>query len=215
MNLQSILRVYRAAPHSSTGQTPFQLISKAPVPRLFTQLQVSQQKTQETNRSSVPKNKIRSVRTFSPGDHVLVYDTQTKLNSKGTVKDCKSSNSYIVEINNCNKHILSDHMSLVSKNNDNVNISIKQIIYAKDSDNIVINNNEDLHISDNISIHSDFDDDDIFIPSNLHYVDDNFANNDNILQPNQLVRRNTRSESQRLNDGLSMNPPGSRLRSGK
>ena len=118
VNLQSILRVYRAAPHTSTGQTPFQMISKAPVPRLFSQLQVSQQKTQETNRSSVPQNKIKNVRKFAIGDQVLVYDTQTKLNSNGTVKDCKSSNSYIVVINNCDKHISGDHMSLVSKNSD-------------------------------------------------------------------------------------------------
>ena len=135
--------------------------------------------------------------------------------STGPLKDCKSSNSYIVVINNCDKHISGDHMSLISKNSDSVNIIDKQINSAKDSDNSVTNNDEDLLISDNISINSDFDDDDIFIPSNLHYVDDNFANNGNNLQPNQHVRRNVRSESQRLNDGLSMNPPGSRLRSGR
>ena len=74
VNVQTILRVYRSTPHTSTGQTPFQLISNAKVPVMFPSLQRSQQKNQEAQRSS---GKIRKARTFQNGDSVLVYDTQS------------------------------------------------------------------------------------------------------------------------------------------
>ena len=115
VNLQAVLRVYRSSPIQSTGQTPFEAINKAPAPRLFNQLQVSQQKRQETNCTSVPMDKVKSVRKFHPGDNVLVYDTQTKISSKGKVKDYKSKNSYIVEVNDRDRHISSDHMSILPK----------------------------------------------------------------------------------------------------
>ncbi|CAL4058723.1 unnamed protein product, partial [Meganyctiphanes norvegica] len=47
VNIQAALRYYRATLHTSTGQTPYQLISSAPVPVMFPQLQLPQQKIQE------------------------------------------------------------------------------------------------------------------------------------------------------------------------
>ena len=58
VTLHTILRVYRASPHTSTGETPFQLISDASVPVMFPQLQLSRQRIQEVQRSSVPKGKL-------------------------------------------------------------------------------------------------------------------------------------------------------------
>ena len=125
VNLQAALRMYRATPHTSTGQTPYELISTAPVPVMFPHLQMTQQKTQETQRSTVPIDRIKRARKFQPGDCVLVYDTQKKMNSHGIVNECKSNNSYIVTIDDRNKHISGDNMRLISKkcfdNNARVN----------------------------------------------------------------------------------------------
>ena len=95
VNIHYILHVYRTTPHTSTGQTPFQLMASATVPMMFPQLQRSQQQSQEVQRSS---GRIRNARTFIPGDSVLVYNTQTKENSSGIVKDNRSNNSYSVAI---------------------------------------------------------------------------------------------------------------------
>ncbi len=48
VNLKTILRVLSASPQQSTGLTPFELMNKAPVPRLYSQLQpqVAQQSEQ-------------------------------------------------------------------------------------------------------------------------------------------------------------------------
>ena len=78
VNLHAVLRMYRASPHASTGQTPYDLIFSAPVPVMFPHLQLTQQKIQETQRSTVSKDRIWHARTFKKGDCVLVYDTQTK-----------------------------------------------------------------------------------------------------------------------------------------
>ena len=80
---------------------------------------MSHQQLQEKQRSSVPKERLRKVRRFQPGDTVLVYDTQTKLNSKGIVKDCRSNNSYTVLTSDKQKHISGDYITLISKALDN------------------------------------------------------------------------------------------------
>ena len=144
---------------------------------------------------------MKSVRKFHPGDNVLVYDTQTKISSKGKVKNCKSKNSYIVVINECDKHISGDHMSILPKDSDN---NSNSIITNDTNTNTVISdndNNYDENDSDNISVVSD-NDIEIFVPSDLVYD----------TQFNNIPRRRYRSEAQKLNDSLTSNPPGSRLR---
>ncbi|CAL4061221.1 unnamed protein product [Meganyctiphanes norvegica] len=103
VNLKRILYVHNATSQESTAQNPFELMAKAPVPSLFPQLQLIQSRTQEENRSAVPQNKLKKIKVFIPGDTVLVYNTQTKLNSEGVVKDAKSNNSYVVCVEGCDK----------------------------------------------------------------------------------------------------------------
>ena len=205
VNIQTTLRVHRSTPQTSTGHTPYELISKAIVPRLFYQLQPSQHEIQEKNRASVAKDKVRRAREFQQGDSVLVYDTQTRVNSKGVVKDCQSNNSYIVLVNDREKHISGDHMSLLPKDrSDNVSVNDKEVVPDK-----VLNDNEDSCSSDTVSVlnyDSDSDDDDEdLVYSSLPSVNVHFDN---------VPRRKYRSESQKLHDSLSVNPPVSRLRSG-
>ena len=123
VNLQAVLRVYRATPHTSTSQTPYELISSALVPVMFPRLQLSQKHVQENQRTSVPKERFYNIHNYQPGDSVLVYDTQTKLNSHGVIKDYKSKNSYIVTVNDRDKHISGDHITFISKGCGNTNIS--------------------------------------------------------------------------------------------
>ena len=120
VNLKTIQCVHGATPLISTGDTPFELISKAPVPKLFPQLQVSQQLIQEKGNMSIPKDKVKTACEFKVGDKVLVYNTQTKINSKGVIKDIKSKNSYSVIIDNIEKHISGDNMTLISNECNNI-----------------------------------------------------------------------------------------------
>ena len=157
------------------------------------QLQVTQQK----NSVAATKDKVKPVRKFKPGDSVLVYNTLTKLNSNGVVKDIKSNNSYIVFVNDRDKHISGDHMSLISNNN---NVKDKQVLI----DDNLHDSDEDLDISDNISVDYDSDDD-------LELISQTVNNVNNI---NNVHRRHYRTEAQKLQDNLSNIHPESRLRSG-
>ena len=204
VNLQAALRVYRATPHSSTGQTPFELISNAAIPVMFPQLQSSQQKIQEANRSSLPKDRVRQVRKFKVGDSVLVYNTQTKMNSHGLVKQVKSNNSYIVNINDCDKHISSDMMRLSENNSDS-----NQLIMNNNNDsNSLVKNDNDEYFSDNDSNFSEENDEYTFTNNS----DRNFIlANDN----NHRIRKTYRSEIDKLSSDFTVNLPESRIRSGK
>ena len=157
----------------------------------------------------MPKNRIRHSRKFQPGDSVLVYNTQTKVNSSGTVKDCKSNNSYIVTIDNCDKHISGDHMRLncVDNNarldNDHFSKNVESNIASNDS------SDEDGYLSDNDSIVSDDSDDYIFpqISKNCGNVSNNVTN--------YVSRRKYRTENEKLKDSLTKDFPESRTRAGK
>ena len=212
VNLQAALRMYRATPHTSTGQTPYELISTAPVPVMFPHLQMTQQKIQETQRSTVPIDRIKHARKFQTGDCVLVYDTQARMNSHGIVNECKSNNSYIVTINDRNKHISGDNMRLISKNcfdnnvrvnKDNVPLTMDPNMESKDS-----SDDMDVYISDNDSVISD-NDNLIFSDRNNSYemVSNNVTNG--------VARKHYRPEHEKLNDGLSITFPASRTRSGR
>ena len=227
-NLQAVLRVHRSSPQKSTGMSPFETISKAPIPRLFNTLQLTHQKRQEVNCSSVPMDKMKSVKDFKIGDTVLVYDTQTKLSSKGKVINIKSKNSYIVVIDNVAKHISGDHMSILTgkdininkDNNSNVNSSIQNVSDDKDINTIVTRSKSNENNSNSNSVinvdnmnddefnESEDEVDDIFLPSDGVYNNNNF-------EYDYVNRKRYRSEAQKLNDSLSVDPPRSRLRSGK
>ena len=142
INIQVVLRNYRATPHTSTGQTPYELISEAPVPVMFEHLRQTQVKVQEIQRSSIPKDKFGQARSFNIGDIVLVYDKLSKVNNNGIVKNIKSNNSFIVSVNNVDKHISADNMRLIQ--------SVKT---AESKDNI----NKDNINKDNINKDSNYD----------------------------------------------------------
>ena len=206
VNIQAALRVYRATPHTSTGQTPYELISNSPVPVMFPQLQLAQQKVQETQRSSVPKDRIRHARNFQLGDSVLVYNTQTKMNSSGIVKECKSNNSYIVTIEGRDKHISGDHMRLNYVDN-NAKVNDDPLSMNMD-DNIDVDDSSDDYFSDNDSIVSD-DSDDFMFPQFTNCQD--ISNN----TTNSVPKRHYRNEHEKLKDSLTKEFPASRTRSGR
>ena len=220
MNLQTILRYYRSTKQASTDQTPYELISKAADPPLFPQLQKSQQQIQEKNRVSMPKDSVRKARAFKIGDNVLVYNTQTKVNSIGVVKDCQSNNSYIVMVNGREKHISSDHMSLLPKDDsDNVNDSSNKVSDDKEDsdDEDLVHSSlpcDDSDDDDEDLVHSSLpcddsdDDDEDLVHSYLPCVDRNISSV-------PVPQRKYKTESQKLQDSLSVAPPASRLRSGK
>ena len=198
VNIQRILHFHNATPQASTDQNPFELMAKAPVPSLFPQLQLSQNRTQEENRAIVPKNGVKG---FQPGDVVLVYNNHTKLNSQGTVKDVKSNNSYIVFVDGIDRHISGDNMSLIKDSDGGNNFANNLLPNENDLNTVLpdqnINNSD---YEDNISINSE--DSDIYI------------------HPTRTVlynapKRHYRSEAQKLRDGLSQNNNLSRLRSGR
>ena len=196
MNVNSSLREYRATPHSSTGRTPYELISEAPVPVFFEHLRSTQLKIQEANRSNIPKDKFGQARSFDIGDIVLVYDNLTKLNSKGIIKNFKSNNSYIVTIDDIDKHISNDNLRLLQ--------SIKTIVNDKDNRfNNCLNDLEDDNISEP-DIDLDSDDDNI--------SEFEFPNTGNLSLTNQ-GRKKYITEVEKLNMGLPLNMP--RTRSGR
>ena len=101
------------------------------------------------------------------------------MNSKGVIKDIKSKNSYIVIINNIEKNISGDHMSLISNDSNNENVNIIPDETLNDIDDIY---------SDTDSITEYDSDDEIYsnLPNSTH------INNDNI------PRRKSRTEVQKL-----------------
>ena len=101
--IADVLRVYRGTVHSSTCETPYDLMKTAVSPSLFPQLQVK-------HRDIVGPDRKRA-KSFEVGNHVLVYDKLTKTNSLGIIKEIKSKNSYIVDINGVLKHVSGDDMS--------------------------------------------------------------------------------------------------------
>ena len=118
--LQIVLLRYRSTAHTSTEQTPYELIMNAPVPVMFPQLMDAQSKLQEVHRHTIPKHKIGHKWIFDVGDIVLVYDNMSKLNDYGIIKLVKSNNSYVVDIDDVIKHISGDNLSIIQKVNNEI-----------------------------------------------------------------------------------------------
>ena len=210
-NLNVLLRIYRATPHSSTRRTPFALISSAPVPQIFPRLQL-QQRNEDTLQ---PKNEFHPTRKFESGDTVLVYNTLTKTNKTGTVKNKKSNNSYIVLIDNCEKHISGDYMRLLSKSCESVKVTdnSQSAILSKNSNNGDQSSDGNYEVEDNESVSSD--DSDLWLPkinfSNRYSVNRQVPNN----TARGTMKRKYRTEDQKLHDNVSPHLRGTRLRSGR
>merc|ERR1712055_331428 len=141
-HLTDILRIYRGTIHSTTVETPYELMQHHPAPSLFPQLQIKQHK------DIVMPNKSNR-KTFKLNDKVLVYDKLSKLSSVGVVVAIKSRNSYSVKINGIIKHISGDNMS-----------------HSELSDNNSITSDDVDTLSDTSSAHDYSDDDDSIIDVN-------------------------------------------------
>ena len=118
------------------------------------------------------------------------------LNSNGVVKDIKINKFYVVFVNDRDKHISGDHMSLIYNNN------VKDIQVIPD-DNLY-DSDENLDISDNISVDYDSDDD-------VEPISQTISNVINNVNDNNVQRRHYRNEAQKLQDNLSNIYPESRL----
>ena len=161
-------------------------MSKAPVPRLFPQLQpqVCQDKDQEKSHVSVRTDKIKPVKSFKMGDTVLVYDNITKLNSKGTIFQVKSNNSYLVNVNDRIKHISGDNLTFISDDNF-INVQSPESIVDDSNDFIDVNEDTNSEISES--------DDEMEVYS---------------YKPKFYVqRKHYRNEAQKLRDNLSSDLP--------
>ena len=105
-------------------------------------------------------------------------------------------------------------------NNSNVNSSIQNVSDDGDINTIVTRSKSNENNSNSNSVinvdnmnddefnESEDEVDDIFVPSDVVYNNNNF-------EYDYVNRRRYRSEAQKLNDSLSVDPPRSRLRSGK
>ena len=149
------------------------------------------------------------------GDLVLVYDNLSKVNKHGLIKAFKNNNSYIVSIDNCDKHISADNMRLIqsvqtaeSDKNTNINNN-DSIINQAVADNVskpnslnnsIIDQDNDF-ISDTESIMSSSDISEYEFPNSNQYVN---------IQP---ARRKYISEVDKLNIGIPSNM--SKTRSGR
>ena len=140
-----------------------------------------------------------------------MYDTQTKVNSSGIIKECKSNNSYIVTFNDRDKHISGDNMRLSSKDCVNNNKRVdndSEIVQDSNLDSNDINDDEDVSFSDNESNFSD-DSEIVILP-----ISNDFESNANDVT-NSAPRRLHKPEHEKLIDSLTKTFPGSRTRSGK
>ena len=200
--LQMVVKHYRATPHTSTEQTPYELIVNAPIPVMFPQLVDTQRKLQEVHRHSIPKHKYGHQRKFNIGDIVLVYDNVSKLNDYGIIKLVKSNNSYVIDIDGVNKHISGDNLSIIQKvkdiiNNNNDNTS--EDIVDTNEDKGIIDNDDNMSDTESISEKSEFE-----FPS---------SGNTNVnLNVHSTRRRKYRSELDNLQVGFPL--PASKTRSG-
>merc|ERR1712055_973683 len=166
-HLADILRVYRGTVHSTTGETPYEMMQHNTTPSLFPQLQIKHHKDIVT-----PNRQNHKV--FHIHDKVLVFDKLTKLNSLGVIVAIKSKNSYSVNINGNIKHISGDNMSHTELSDSDSNFS--------DEDNI----------SDSSSV-ATFSDDDSIIDDNDHPVILQPQLHVQPQRPVQLSPRRTRS----------------------
>ena len=204
--LQCVLKDYRATPHTSTEQTPFELIKTAPTPVMFPQLLDIQCKIQESNRNTVPRrNTVQGRKDYNVGDIVCVYDNLSKVNNVGVIKEIKSNNSYLVNIDNVVKHISGDNISIIQKLNNTItndtndnNDSETNSDISEQSD-IILNEDSEFDFSDTESVMSDLE-----FPSDSNII----VNNNNFHR-----RKKYCSELERLNVGFPL--PVTKTRSGR
>merc|ERR1712121_10057 len=113
--LTAIMFQYRQTPSNSTGRTPFKMMSYNKVVTPMSILHPSVQRRNESlqqqkvdNRDSVTST---SLRVFTAGENVLVYNTRTKRNNIGKVVKVVGKNCYDVNIDGRVRLVSADVMS--------------------------------------------------------------------------------------------------------
>ena len=133
---------------------------------------------------------------------ILVYDKLSKVNNNGIVKNIKSNNSFIVCVNNVDKHISADNMRLIQ--------SVKT---AESKDNINKDNNCDIPKNMSDDLISDGEHDDVISLISDEESEYEFTNPSQLSNYNYNTRKKYRSELDKLNVGIPLNI--SKTRSGK
>ena len=202
--ITAILFQHRQTPTTSTGRTPFEMMDYNKVQTPLSLLRPTLHRRNEclqqqrvSNRDGVTSN---SLRTFTVGQNVLVYNTLSRTNEIGKVVELKGKNVYNVTINGKTKLVSADVMSKCDIDSeqdiDPVNDSDSESVYG----NIDNDDPSGGSIAEIESAYSDDDDIDVHPGDNIYVIPQ---------------RRQRRTEAEKLHDSLSSAPVVSRTRSGR
>ena len=202
--ITAILFQHRQTPTTSTGRTPFEMMDYNKIQTPLSLLRPSLHRRNESLQQQRVSNRdgvtSTSLRTFTVGQNVLVYNTLSRTNDIGKVVDVKGRNVYDVTINGRTKLVSADVMS-------KCNFDSEQVIdHASESDSESENGEMDSvdpsggSTAEIESVYSyDDDNDDIHPGDNVYVI------------PH---RRQHKTEAEKLYDSLSSAPVVSRTRSG-
>ena len=201
--ITAILFQHRQTPTTSTGRTPFKMMDYNKIQTPLSLLRPSLHRRNESLQQQRVSNRdgvtSTSLRTFTVGQNVLVYNTLSRTNDIGKVVDVKGRNVHDVTINGRTKLVSADVMS-------KCNFDSEQVIdHASESDSESENGEMDSvdpsggSTAEIESVYSYEDDDDIHPGDNVYVI------------PH---RRQHKTEAEKLHDSLSSAPVVSRTRSG-
>ena len=200
----TIMFQYRQTPSTSTGRTPFEMMDYNKVLTPMSLLHPSVQRRNESlqqqkvgNRDSVSST---SLRIFTAGENVLVYNTLTKKNDIGTVVKVVGKNCYNVNIDGRVRLVSADVMSKCNVDSE------PDVEYGSDSDSESV---YEMDIGDSFSDGSNSEDESASSVVNI----DVGHQEDNVYVIPQ--KRHYRTEVDKLYDSLSTGPVVSRTRSGR
>ena len=206
----TVMFIYRQTPTTSTGRTPFEMMDYNKVVTPMSLLHPSGQRRNESlqqqkvyNRDSVSAT---SLRVFTEGENVLVYNTLTKKNDIGTVQNVVGRNCYNVDIDGRVRLVSADVMSKCNVITENNEDSEPDVDAGSDSDS---DSECEMDIRDYSSNGSNPEGE---YASSI--VDDNVRQRQNNLYVIPQ-KRHYRTEVEKLHDSLSKGPVVSRTRSGR
>ena len=223
--LTTIMFQYRQTPSTSTGRTPFEMMDYNKVVTPMSFLHPSVQRRNESlqqqrvgNRDSVVST---SLRVFTEGENVLVYNTRTKMNDIGKVVKVVGKNCYDVNIEGRVRLVSADVMSRcnvdiepepeVESDSDSDTDSVYEMDSSDSTDSVY-----EMDSSDSTDSVSELDNSDSYSDNSdsVSSVGDSDRNQqDNVYVIPQ--KRQYRTEVEKLHDSLSTGPVVSRTRSGR
>ena len=203
----SILFQYRSTPHTSTGRTPFELMESNKVRTTLSLVLPSMQRRNESRQQQKVGNRDTAIsstlRIFSTGETVLVYNTLTKNNDIGKVNKKMGNNTYEVMLNGKIKLVSADVMS-----------KTQLICDEPISENNISETESVSDMDSNMDCNMDTDRDFLVEnpDSNVESESENDMPDGNVYVIPQ--RRQRKTEIEKLHDSLSTGPSASRTRSG-